>query len=396
MKFTLDKDAITKICIVAAMAKKKDTAIMHLSTDNNTVKISIHLENELFLETSVKAEILESGECNLKAFRLKAALNQYPDSCCVCLKKGHLRICADADSCNKLSKVEISTVETNFNPLIFDMKDCCMNVKIPSSHLVNVLSDAKSSYLSLNDTPILTSTKVKFNEDFLQADSMDIGRFTRSKLESNDSYHTDSSINLTNQFAKKIIDVTKAFKFTGDNQIQLMNSAKSIKVIIGDIILISKKVTVGKNDLFADPMYDDAFSTENKAFHASVSVDELMQLCIATQIVSIEQGEIATREPLSIFKRDGENFIVCKYETVDGNIYREIPITVSTDNSLDSFDINVNLKAFFNGISRFEGTANIYISSSSSLLLMTGNKTLDDDSSLHQSQLFSLVSRRHL
>lgn len=394
MKFTLEKDAISKICIIAAMAKKKDTAIMHLSTENDAVKVSIHLENEFFLETSVNAEVIESGECNLKAFRLKAALNQYPDSCCVCLKKGHLRICADADSCNKLSKVEISTVETHFNPLIFDMKDCYMNVNIPSAHLVNLLSDAKSSYLSSTDTPILTSTKVKLNQDFLQADSMDIGRFTRSKLESNEAYHTDSSINLTNQFAKKIIDVTKAFKFDGD--IQLMNSTKSIKTIIGNIILIGKKVAIGKNDLFADPMYDDAFSTENKAFHASVSVDELMQLCIATQIVSIEQGEIATREPLSIFKRDGENFIVCKYETVDGNIYREIPITVSTDNTLDSFDINVNLRAFFNGISRFEGTANIYISNSSFPLLMTGNKKLEDGSSLRQSQLFSLVSRKHL
>ena len=389
MNFNLEKDAVNKLAIVTALAKKGDEGIVKLETLETGIKVSVFMDLETMLQTTVEADVTETGECVMKAFRLKNALHQYSSGCHMYVSNGH---CCISGKNDQQSKVEISLLSTPFNPLKYDDEDTFIDVTVDGDTLYQIFSDCKTSYVGKNfdfNMPILSHTRIKFYDNTIQTDSVDVGRFTRNVVtEFGGKKRYNASVDITNDLAKKVCDIIKAFKLS-DESIKIQSCIKTTKITLRNIVLIGRRVFLKNNELVTGK--EDIFSVEDKPFHASIAVDELKQFCMTTHIISDDQGDFMSRTPVSV-SYDGD-MLSLKYETIDGNVYKNIPVKVIKD-GLNKFKFNLVLKAFFTGISRFDGDVDLYVGSSSSLFLVTGAKKLSDDSVMKQAQLFSLVTRK--
>lgn len=382
MNIVLNAEAVSKLAIVSALAKKSEEATVKLAADEDKVSVSIFLDAETMLETSVAATVTESGECVLKAFRLKNALRQYKCGCKVTTKGGFCRVIPDGD---ETSRVEIALIASPFNKLSFDETDCFVNISLSGEKALALLSDVKTSYTRSFDNamPVMSLTRLKVSNGELAAESVDLGRFTKAILPLDEKKGRSITLNITNDLAKKVVDIIRAFHLS-DADVALKSSIKTNRVIVGDVVLTGKKVILSDNDLITSQQ--DIYDGKNKKFHCVVNADEIKNFCFATTIISDEQGDVTSRTPVNI-AYNGE-MLNLKYVTIDGNVYRNVPIKVVRD-ELHSFNISVILKALYQSITRFNGEINVFVDGKS-LLLMSGSKDVAE-TEMKQFQLLSLV-----
>lgn len=384
MNIVLNAEAVSKLAIVSALAKKSEEATVKLAADEDKVSVSIFLDAETMLETSVAATVTESGECVLKAFRLKNALRQYKDGkiTTITTKGGFCRVIPDGD---ETPRVEIALISSPFNKLSFDETDCFVNISLSGEKALALLSDVKTSYTRSFDNamPVMSLTRLKVSNGELAAESVDLGRFTKAILPLDEKKERSVSLNITNDLAKKVVDIIRAFHLS-DADVVMKSSIKTNRVIVGDVVLTGKKVILSDNDLITSQQ--DIYDGKNKKFHCVVNADEIKNFCFATTIISDEQGDVTSRTPVNI-AYNGE-MLNLKYVTIDGNVYRNVPIKVVRD-ELHSFNISVILKALYQSITRFNGEINVFVDGKS-LLLMSGSKDVAE-TEMKQFQLLSLV-----